>query len=69
VLIKKEDKMAFPGRKNSTNNTAGKVDEGKLNQMIKERAYFIWESKGKPKGQDQKIWLQAEKEVLSRIKR
>jgi len=61
--------MAFPGRKSSTNNSASKVDEGKLNQMIKERAYYIWESKGKPHGQDQKIWLQAEKEVLSRVRR
>lgn len=61
--------MAFPGRKSSTNNSTSKVDEGKLNQMIKERAYYIWESKGKPAGQDQKIWLQAEKEVLSRVRR
>jgi hypothetical protein len=69
VFVKEEGKMAFPGRKSSTNNTASKVDEGKLNQMIKERAYYIWESKGKPRGQDQKIWLQAEKEVLAKVKR
>lgn len=61
--------MAFPGRKTSPNNTPSKVDEGKLNQMIKERAYYIWESKGKPQGQDQKIWLQAEKEVLAKVKK
>lgn len=61
--------MAFPGRKPSTNNSASKVDEVKLNQMIKEKAYYIWESKGKPKGQEQKIWLQAEKEVLAKVRR
>ncbi|MCK9573819.1 MAG: DUF2934 domain-containing protein [Candidatus Omnitrophica bacterium] len=61
--------MAFPGRKSSINNTASKIDEKKLNQMIKERAYYIWESKGKPHGQDQKIWFQAEKEVLAKVKR
>lgn len=60
--------MAFPGRKPST-NPASKVDEGKLNQLIRERAYYIWESKGKPNGQDQRIWLQAEREVLARVKR
>ncbi|MCK9615434.1 MAG: DUF2934 domain-containing protein [Candidatus Omnitrophica bacterium] len=61
--------MAFPGRKPFTEKSASKIDEVKLNQMIRERAYYIWESKGKPKGQDQKIWLQAEKEVLSRVRR
>ncbi|MDD5618417.1 MAG: DUF2934 domain-containing protein [Candidatus Omnitrophota bacterium] len=61
--------MAFPGRKSTTNNSASKIDEGKLNHMIKERAYYIWESKGKPAGQDQKIWLQAEREVLAKVKK
>lgn len=60
--------MAFPGRKSSANSSP-KVDEGKLNHMIRERAYYIWESKGKPNGQDQKIWLQAEKEVLAKVKK
>jgi hypothetical protein len=44
------------------------VDEAKLNQMIRERAYYIWESKGKPQGQDKAIWLQAEKEIRARMK-
>lgn len=65
--------MAFPTRgfsKGSTskNNTC-KVDEGKMNQMIKERAYYIWESKGKPHGQDAAIWLQAEKEIIAKVKK
>ncbi|MEI8349225.1 MAG: DUF2934 domain-containing protein [Candidatus Omnitrophota bacterium] len=65
--------MAFPTRgfsksPASKNNTC-KIDEGKLNQMIKERAYYIWESKGKPQGQDRAIWFQAEKEVLAKVKK
>jgi len=42
---------------------AGKSDLGK---MIQDRAYFIWEAKGKPAGKDKDIWLQAEKEIKAK---
>jgi len=34
-------------------------------QQIAQRAYEIWEREGKPKGQDQDHWLQAEEELRS----
>jgi DUF2934 family protein len=34
-------------------------------EAIQEKAYSIWEQKGRPDGQDFDIWLQAEKELLS----
>lgn len=32
-------------------------------EMVKERAYYIWENMGRPDGKDQEIWYQAEKEM------
>lgn len=46
-------------------NTKSACDLGK---MIKDRAYFIWEAKGKPAGKDREIWLQAEKEIKAKMK-
>lgn len=64
--------MAFSGMNLSkgkmNKSTTGKIDEAKLNHMIKERAYYIWESKGKPRGQDFNIWVQAEKEMIAKVK-
>lgn len=61
--------MAFGGRMNSSKGTTcKKIDEGKLNQMIRDRAYFIWLEKGKPHGQDMNIWIQAEKEVRAKAR-
>jgi hypothetical protein len=70
LLIKKgRCKMVFSSRMNSSKGVIGKkLDECKLNQMIKDRAYFIWLEKGKPHGQDMNIWLQAEKEIRIRAK-
>jgi hypothetical protein len=49
--------------------TAGKkLDEGKLDAMIKERAYYLWEEKGKPQGCDMEIWIQAKKEIMAKNK-
>jgi hypothetical protein len=42
--------------------------EASLDNMIRERAYYIWESKGRPAGQDMNIWLQAKKEITSKMK-
>ncbi len=60
--------MAFPGR-NTSKSSNSNLDAAKINQMIKERAYYLWESKGKPQGQDANIWLQAEKEIRAKIKK
>jgi hypothetical protein len=52
----------------TTSRSFPKVDEVKLQQMIRERAYYIWEKKGKSAGQDWAIWLQAEKEIRAKYK-
>lgn len=36
-----------------------------VRRMIEERAYYIWESKGRPANSALEDWLQAEKELLS----
>ena len=45
-----------------------KLDESKLDAMIKERAYYLWEEKGKPLGCDMEIWIQAKKEITAKNK-
>ena len=42
------------------------IDDATLNHMIQERAYYIWEEKGKPEGRDTEIWAQAEKDIRRR---
>lgn len=61
--------MGFPGRNNSQKSSTSNLDNAKISQMVNERAYYIWESKGKPAGQDKTIWLQAEKDIRSKIKK
>ena len=61
--------MAFDNfSKVTTSRSFSKVDEAKLQQMVRERAYYIWERKGKPAGQDLVMWLQAEKEIRAKYK-
>lgn len=45
------------------------IDEAQLSDMIKERAYYIWEEKGKPAGLDNEIWIQAQQEICARFKK
>jgi hypothetical protein len=54
--------------KSTSSKNSACCDNAKLNQMVKDRAYYLWESKGKPKGQDTAIWLQAEKEIRAKCK-
>ena len=44
------------------------IDKSLTTQMVQDRAYYIWEEKGKHFGQDQEIWIQAEKEMTVKIK-
>ena len=41
----------------------GKLSEAELTEKIKEKAKELWEKKGRVRGQDQEIWLEAEKLV------
>ena len=61
--------MAFGNfSKVTTSRSFPKVDEVKLQQIIRERAYYIWEKKGKPSGKDWENWLQAEKQIRAKYK-
>ena len=42
-----------------------KLDRSKLTEHIQMKAYYIWESMGKPHGKDAEIWQQAEKEIIA----
>lgn len=46
-----------------------KSDEAGLDEVIRQRAYFIWEAGGRKHGRDVEIWLQAKKEVLAQLKK
>ena len=52
----------------TTSRSFPKVDEAKLQQMIRDRAYYIWEKKGKPAGRDWENWFQAEKQIRAKSK-
>ena len=56
-------------KKATKKGSSCKIDEAKLNFMIKERAYYIWKEKGKLDGGDFDIWLQAEKDIARGLKK
>jgi len=67
--MKGVSEMAFGNfSKVTTSRSFPKVDEVKLQQIIRERAYYIWEKKGKPSGKDWENWLQAEKQIRAKYK-
>lgn len=37
--------------------------DGLIQQMIRERAYFLWQDSGQPHGNDQTFWFAAEREI------
>lgn len=43
------------------------VDKLTLHRMIEERAYFIWENKGKQSGKDMENWLEAEENIKASV--
>ncbi len=53
--------------KTSTRKTAAKQKKSKTiaasHDQVAQRAYGIWESKGRPYGLDQEIWLEAEQQL------
>lgn len=40
-----------------------------IEDLIRTRAYRLWEEQGRPEGQDHQHWLAAEKEVLEEVDR
>lgn len=64
--------MAVSSKKASSKSSTSvtvKSNDAKLNEMIRDRAYYIWEEKGRPEGKDMEIWFQAEKEIKAKLKK
>lgn len=41
--------------------------EGVLNQLIRDRAYYLWQEAGGEHGQDKQFWFTAEREIRSTV--
>jgi hypothetical protein len=54
------------GVKNSTNQVGMMPDTVSSHDRIRNRAYELYEGRGREPGQDQKDWLRAEQEILKR---
>jgi hypothetical protein len=53
----------------SSPTVSGNSNDAKLNEMIRDRAYYLWEAKGRPEGKDMEIWIQAEREIRAKLKK
>ena len=54
------------GPKNATDRMAAMPATLAAHNRIRERAYELYESRGRAFGQDQQDWLRAEQEILQR---
>ena len=77
VLLRKKKTFQQVRRKTSVHTTKAKgarkitpkaIDSQFRDSMIRERAYFIWEERGRPQAQDFDIWVQAEKDIRAQMK-
>lgn len=55
---------APPNLNGASKNSNGQVNGRVSMEAIRFRAYLKWEAAGKPKGQDDKFWHEAEQELL-----
>jgi hypothetical protein len=39
------------------------LTDGILGQMIRDRAYFLWQEAGAPHGKDEEFWYAAEQDI------
>ena len=83
VLLKRKKKTTVKATKRRAPNKAApkknvkaakrqprmQINEKQLDQWVKERAYFIWEERGKPTDQEHNIWTQAEKDIMDKAGR
>lgn len=65
IAKKSKRKTAKPKRACKAKKVS--INEEMLNHMIQERAYYLWEEKGNPCGCDYDIWVQAEKDILTKV--
>lgn len=49
---------------NTTPSEAPEITVHPARDDIARHAYFLWEARGRPTGQDTEIWLEAERELL-----
>ena len=63
VITMPEVSSTSPARKNVSPNSPTPID---LEVKIRERAYQLYEERGRLGGQENEDWLQAEREVLAR---
>ncbi|HEX4919975.1 MAG TPA: DUF2934 domain-containing protein [Candidatus Bathyarchaeia archaeon] len=54
------------GPKSSTGNVAKMPDNVSSQDRIRERAYELYEKRGRETGRDEQDWLRAEREILER---
>lgn len=54
------------GPKSSPGNVAKMPDNVSSQDRIRERAYELYESRGREPGQDEQDWFRAEQEILAR---
>lgn len=62
---KKSRALSFISGRHARKTSQSLVVENALLDCVRIKAYFIWETKGKPKNKDLEIWLEAEKYVFS----
>ena len=53
--------------RNSTNNPRMSIPQDQLTDMIRKKAYELYEKRGKKSGQDMNNWLEAERIVKQKI--
>jgi hypothetical protein len=64
-----QPKKAAPGRARAPKpaRTASEWTIERISTHIRDHAYHLWESEGRPHGKDLELWLRAEKEILTKI--
>ena len=57
-------KIVYP--KSTPGKATKMLDTGQLQDRIRERAYALYEGRGREAGQDEQDWFRAEQEILDR---
>ena len=63
---KQPNPKVFVGPKSSTGNVALMPETVPSQEKIRERAYELYQGRGREPGQDEQDWLRAEREILKR---
>jgi hypothetical protein len=63
-----EAKKKTPDKSTPWKTAPPATNQEKMENLIRDRAYFLWEEKGRPEGLEMAIWLEAEREILKNMK-